>query len=46
MRGHTFYPLHLLMDKHADEQAELIDVLAERVRSERSPSEIRGTWPS
>jgi hypothetical protein len=33
MRGHTFYPLHLLMDKHADEQAELIDVLAERVQT-------------
>ena len=33
MRGHTFYPLHLLMDKHASEQSELIDVLAERVQT-------------
>ena len=29
--GPTFYPLHLLFDKHADEQGELIDALAERV---------------
>ncbi|WP_285730336.1 DNA starvation/stationary phase protection protein [Nocardiopsis sp. ATB16-24] len=33
MRGGTFYQLHLLMDKHADEQAELIDGLAERVQT-------------
>src|SRR4051812_40374505 len=33
MRGHTFYQLHLLLDKHADEQAELIDLLAERVQT-------------
>ena len=31
--GPTFYPLHLLFDKHADEQSELIDLLAERVQS-------------
>ena len=31
--GHTFYQLHLLFDKHADEQLELIDLLAERVQS-------------
>ena len=31
--GPTFYQLHLLFDKHADEQLELIDLLAERVRS-------------
>jgi starvation-inducible DNA-binding protein len=31
--GPTFYQLHLLFDKHADEQLELIDVLAERVQS-------------
>jgi starvation-inducible DNA-binding protein len=31
--GPTFYPLHLLFDKHADEQLELIDLLAERVQS-------------
>src|SRR4051794_16651790 len=29
--GPTFYPLHLLFDKHAGEQTELIDTLAERV---------------
>ena len=32
VRGHTFYQLHLLLDKHADEQLELIDMLAERVQ--------------
>ena len=31
--GPTFYQLHLLFDKHADEQIELIDLLAERVQS-------------
>lgn len=30
--GHTFYQLHLLFDKHAGEQLELIDALAERVQ--------------
>jgi len=33
VRGHTFYQLHLLLDKHAGEQAELIDLLAERVQT-------------
>lgn len=33
MRGHTFYQLHLLLDKHADEQLELIDSLGERVQT-------------
>jgi starvation-inducible DNA-binding protein len=33
MRGATFYQLHLLMDKHAGEQDELVDVLAERVQA-------------
>jgi starvation-inducible DNA-binding protein len=33
MRGPTFYQLHLLLDKHADEQVELIDMLAERVQT-------------
>ncbi len=33
MRGHTFYQLHLLLDKHADEQIELIDALGERVQT-------------
>jgi len=32
MRGPTLYQLHLLLDKHADEQVELIDTLAERVQ--------------
>jgi starvation-inducible DNA-binding protein len=32
MRGPTFYQLHLLLDKHAGEQQELIDTLAERVQ--------------
>jgi starvation-inducible DNA-binding protein len=31
--GPTFYQLHLLFDKHAEEQNEIIDVLAERVQS-------------
>jgi starvation-inducible DNA-binding protein len=30
--GPTFYQLHLLFDKHAEEQIELIDQLAERVQ--------------
>lgn len=30
--GATFYQLHLLFDKHAGEQAELADALAERVQ--------------
>ena len=33
MRGHTFYQLHLLLDKHASEQIELIDTLGERVQT-------------
>jgi starvation-inducible DNA-binding protein len=33
MRGHTFYQLHVLLDKHANEQLELIDMLAERVQT-------------
>ena len=31
--GPTFYQLHLLFDKHAEEQNEIIDVVAERVQS-------------
>src|SRR5256886_14633644 len=31
--GPTFYQLHLLFDKHADEQLELVDLLAERGQS-------------
>lgn len=33
MRGETFYQLHLLLDKHAGEQIELIDKIAERVQT-------------
>ena len=33
MRGQTFYQLHLLLDKHAGEQLELIDLIAERVQT-------------
>lgn len=33
MRGPTFYQLHLLLDKHAEEQQETIDKLAERVQT-------------
>ncbi|MFF0292610.1 Dps family protein [Kitasatospora sp. NPDC004615] len=33
MRGPTAYQLHLLFDKHAQEQLELIDALAERVQT-------------
>ena len=33
VRGHTFYQLHLLLDKHAAEQVELIDLIAERVQT-------------
>ncbi|WP_369240077.1 Dps family protein [Streptomyces sp. R21] len=33
MRGATFYPLHLLLDKHAGEQLELVDTIAERVQT-------------
>ena len=32
MSGPTFYQLHLLLDKHADEQTELIDTIAERIQ--------------
>ena len=32
MRGHTFYQLHLLLDKHAEEQDVLADALAERIQ--------------
>ncbi len=30
--GHTFYQLHLLFDKHYEEQVLLVDILAERVQ--------------
>jgi starvation-inducible DNA-binding protein len=31
--GPTFYPLHLLFDKHYDEQVEVMDKIAERITS-------------
>ena len=31
--GPTFYQLHLLFDKHFDEQSELVDGIAERIQS-------------
>jgi starvation-inducible DNA-binding protein len=30
--GHTFYQLHLLFDKHYEEQATLVDAIAERIQ--------------
>jgi starvation-inducible DNA-binding protein len=30
--GPTFYQLHLLFDKHAEEQGELVDTIAERIQ--------------
>jgi starvation-inducible DNA-binding protein len=30
--GHTFYQLHLLFDKHYEEQSELVDEIAERIQ--------------
>src|SRR5215216_2343764 len=30
--GHTFYQLHLLFDKHFNEQNELVDSIAERIQ--------------
>jgi starvation-inducible DNA-binding protein len=30
--GHTFYQLHLLFDKHYEEQSELVDTIAERIQ--------------
>lgn len=32
VKGHTFYQLHLLYDKHAAEQLELVDMIAERIQ--------------
>jgi len=32
VKGHTFYQLHLLYDKHAEEQLELVDMIAERIQ--------------
>jgi starvation-inducible DNA-binding protein len=33
VRGLTFYQLHLLLNKHAEEQLKLIDMVAERVQT-------------
>jgi DNA-binding ferritin-like protein len=40
--GPTFYQLHLLYDKHFGEQAELVDVIAERIQLLRGVSIARG----
>lgn len=32
LAGHTFYQLHLLFDKHADEEGVLVDKIAERIQ--------------
>ena len=31
--GHTFYQLHLLFDKHYEEQAKIVDLIAERIQA-------------
>jgi starvation-inducible DNA-binding protein len=33
VRGATFHQLHLLLDKHAEEQLKLVDLMAERVQT-------------
>jgi len=33
LSGPTFYELHLLFDKHASEQTEIVDALAERIQT-------------
>lgn len=33
MRGHSFYQLHLLLDKHASAQIALVDMIAERIQT-------------
>lgn len=33
MSGATFYQLHLLLDKHYEEQADLMDMIAERIQA-------------
>jgi starvation-inducible DNA-binding protein len=33
MRGATFYQLHLLLDKHAGEHLDLVDMIAERIQT-------------
>lgn len=33
VRGHTFHQLHLLLDKHAGEQLQLVDTVAERIQT-------------
>lgn len=43
MRGATSYQLHLLVDKHADTQNDLIDKIAERVQTLGGVAVTRGT---
>ncbi|HEY9907467.1 MAG TPA: ferritin-like domain-containing protein, partial [Thermosynechococcaceae cyanobacterium] len=42
MRGHTFYQLHLLLDKHASEQIELVVHLCKGQR--KKPDSGSLTW--
>ena len=45
--GPTFYQLHLLFDKHAEEQTEIIDLSPSASRAwAASPSATRATPPS
>jgi Ferritin-like domain len=45
MRGATFSQLHLLLDKHADEQLAVVDKIAERVQTlGGSRSATHDTW--
>jgi len=40
--GPTFYQLHLLFDKHYDEQVELVDSIAERIQLLGAVQSLRG----
>src|ERR1700730_14714900 len=42
--GPTFYQLHLLFDKHFDEQAEIVDEIAERIQLLGGLSIGMGGW--
>ena len=43
--GPTFYQLHLLYDKHFNEQSELVDEIAERIQSLGGVSIAMGSFP-
>ena len=42
--GHTFYQIHLLFDKHYEEQNELVDTIAERIQSLGAISLAMAAW--